>query len=309
MADVFSKLREQVTCTICHDYFDTPKLLPCLHRFCETCLADYIKTKHVTTQLGLPCPQCRRLCKPKGWTHTMTKETWADKFQTDFVIASMCEELRGSVDACSNHPDQQVQAYCSDCGLCVCYACATVKHRRCERVAPLTEAADSTRYSCERRLESLQDKIREAEERLGLITEEQMSLKQAHEFSAKSIVKDFIKVRNLIDEGERKLYARIEMEFTKAHQQLDRKERLERKDITDGTSVEKELTELIDVRSDAVLMETFQQRAPKRSLLEDFSNEAIIPGTYLNQTKAKIARLDETGKDILNTLSTVLSQT
>ncbi|XP_071097694.1 tripartite motif-containing protein 3-like [Haliotis cracherodii] len=307
MADVVSKLREQVTCTICHDYFDTPKMLPCLHRFCKACLADYIKSKDVT-MFGVTCPECRHLSKPQNWTHSMTKEQWAENFQTDFVIASICEELREGVDTCPKHPKQQVLAYCHACELCICFVCATVEHRRCERVVPLEEAADSRRRRYDTRVESLKEGIRKAEERVDLIENEQSALRQMQEDTEKSVKKEFAEVRSRVDQEEKKIYCRLSTEFANRRKQLDRKEKGERRRINESSSAEMELTRLINMRSDMGFMETSQRQAPKRTHLEEHSDAAIIPGTYTSQIhcEVKIARLDEIGKHLENILPRVL---
>ena len=51
------KLDDELTCPVCTDHFKEPKVLPCLHYYCKTCIADLIKRAE-----GRPfnCPQCRR---------------------------------------------------------------------------------------------------------------------------------------------------------------------------------------------------------------------------------------------------------
>ena len=36
------RFNEELTCSICLDRFSNPKVLPCLHSFCKTCLSDVI---------------------------------------------------------------------------------------------------------------------------------------------------------------------------------------------------------------------------------------------------------------------------
>ena len=51
------KLDDELTCPVCTDHFKEPKVLPCLHYYCKTCIADLIKRAK-----GRPfnCPECRR---------------------------------------------------------------------------------------------------------------------------------------------------------------------------------------------------------------------------------------------------------
>ena len=59
--DLFStslqKLDDELTCPVCTEHFKDPKVLPCLHYYCKTCIADLIKRAK-----GRPfnCPECRR---------------------------------------------------------------------------------------------------------------------------------------------------------------------------------------------------------------------------------------------------------
>ena len=60
--DLFSmsiqKLDDELTCPVCTEHFKEPKVLPCLHYYCKTCIADLIKR----APRGRPfnCPECRR---------------------------------------------------------------------------------------------------------------------------------------------------------------------------------------------------------------------------------------------------------
>ena len=53
-----------ISCSICTEYFNRPKILPCLHTFCESCLRDYVLTKSQQNAEivadTFPCPLCQR---------------------------------------------------------------------------------------------------------------------------------------------------------------------------------------------------------------------------------------------------------
>ena len=46
-----------VQCTVCLDSFKEPKVLPCCHTFCKSCLEGILKRS--TRQKTLTCPHCR----------------------------------------------------------------------------------------------------------------------------------------------------------------------------------------------------------------------------------------------------------
>ena len=45
-----------LNCAICHGSYSRPKVLPCLHSFCEHCLHEYIPSE----SLSVTCPVCRQ---------------------------------------------------------------------------------------------------------------------------------------------------------------------------------------------------------------------------------------------------------
>ena len=50
-------LQKQLTCPVCTEHFKEPKVLPCLHYYCKTCIADMIKRAKGPR---FNCPECRR---------------------------------------------------------------------------------------------------------------------------------------------------------------------------------------------------------------------------------------------------------
>ena len=62
------KLDDELTCPVCTEHFKEPKVLPCLHYYCKTCIAELIKRAK-----GGPfnCPECRREAQadPERFAH------------------------------------------------------------------------------------------------------------------------------------------------------------------------------------------------------------------------------------------------
>ncbi|XP_053408775.1 uncharacterized protein LOC123561873 [Mercenaria mercenaria] len=60
-----------ITCQICMDIFESPRILPCQHTFCKKCVVSLLN-KHCldnegnTKKTAFPCPNCRRECKIRG---------------------------------------------------------------------------------------------------------------------------------------------------------------------------------------------------------------------------------------------------
>ena len=48
------KLEELVTCAVCHELLNNPKVFPCLHSYCYECIV-----KLSQRECDLVCPECR----------------------------------------------------------------------------------------------------------------------------------------------------------------------------------------------------------------------------------------------------------
>lgn len=51
--------KEDVTCAVCLDVYDDPRLLPCLHTFCKKCLLKSFVQPWIMVQQIYGCPTCR----------------------------------------------------------------------------------------------------------------------------------------------------------------------------------------------------------------------------------------------------------
>ena len=61
MANNWQKVKEELTCAICHDLLNEPKILPCLHSFCTGCLKEWSGrlANLDPSKRHLECPLCR----------------------------------------------------------------------------------------------------------------------------------------------------------------------------------------------------------------------------------------------------------
>jgi tripartite motif-containing protein 59 len=108
-------LEETLTCPICLDLFDDPRLLSCSHTFCCKCLHTADKTRSVLT-----CPLCRY-------------DVIEENLPVNRIVASLVEQYRQE----AMHADRSIiiKAKCYDCKsyltLDICYHCDTLLCRTC----------------------------------------------------------------------------------------------------------------------------------------------------------------------------------
>ncbi len=52
------KIDQELTCSVCHNHFEDPKVLPCCHYFCRRCIVKLRAT--VKSGNAFNCPECRK---------------------------------------------------------------------------------------------------------------------------------------------------------------------------------------------------------------------------------------------------------
>ncbi|XP_075770718.1 E3 ubiquitin-protein ligase TRIM56-like [Pelodiscus sinensis] len=104
-----------LTCKICYDLYTVPKILPCLHSYCQHCLEPVVRDG------SLQCPECRLKTGVPGG---------ASSLKTNFFINSLLElfQIKHNRDlACTVCSDAQkivtATARCLDCKDFLCQSC------------------------------------------------------------------------------------------------------------------------------------------------------------------------------------------
>ncbi|XP_038066259.1 E3 ubiquitin-protein ligase TRIM56-like [Patiria miniata] len=124
VGSAFEKIGAHLECSICTDKYKQPKVLNCLHSFCEECLVKYREGTHRGAP-QIPCPVCRQ--------ETVLPQSGIQGLKTNFHLVSLIEEfeLQKKV-ACSGDSkllcetcdeDNEASYHCLDCGLNICTTC------------------------------------------------------------------------------------------------------------------------------------------------------------------------------------------
>ncbi|XP_050416638.1 uncharacterized protein LOC126830314 [Patella vulgata] len=109
---------EKINCSICLNHFTKPKIIDCFHTFCESCLYDYVIRRAQYNRF--PCPLCRKSIRvPNGGVK---------EFSTNFYIEEKPVEDVSKTAVCSHHK-LEIEYYCRDCYLAVCFKCFVVDHK------------------------------------------------------------------------------------------------------------------------------------------------------------------------------------
>ena len=120
------ELEKEVTCPVCHDHFQEPKILPCLHYYCKACVQKL--AWRAGANQPFPCPECR--------TDTFLPQDDPDQLPTAFFVNRMkdvhakLEKVEGKVEAkCEMCSGGVATAFCRQCAEFICNKC-TESHQR-----------------------------------------------------------------------------------------------------------------------------------------------------------------------------------
>ncbi|KAM6157223.1 E3 ubiquitin-protein ligase TRIM56 [Erethizon dorsatum] len=134
-----------LACKICLEQLHTPKTLPCLHTYCQDCLAQLAESGHVR------CPECRETVPVPPAGVAAFKTNFFVNGLLDLVKARACGDLRAGKPACALCPlvggtsaGGPATARCLDCADDLCQACAD--GHRCTRQTHTHRVVDLVGY-------------------------------------------------------------------------------------------------------------------------------------------------------------------
>ena len=133
MAANWERVKEKLTCAICQDLLNNPKILPCLHSFCTGCLKEWSGrlANLDPSKRHLECPLCR--AKVLLSTSRAVEELPSHFSAIRLVEIVRLQEQANSKKAtpiCQNCDEgENVVSMCSDCAIFLCDFCVK-SHQR-----------------------------------------------------------------------------------------------------------------------------------------------------------------------------------
>ncbi len=113
------------TCAVCDNFFDDPRILPCLHSFCSKCIASLNQDNSVT------CPTCshQSLISPDGDSvpssvQSLQSNTWLRETSRINGFIREISQLSSSDSSCASCGENAPStSYCIECNGGVCTFC------------------------------------------------------------------------------------------------------------------------------------------------------------------------------------------
>ncbi|XP_077985392.1 tripartite motif-containing protein 2-like [Glandiceps talaboti] len=219
-----------VSCPICREQYKDPKILPCLHTFCQRCLITSVK-KHG----DLKCFTCQRTCQlSDGDVQELTSNLFM-KSLVDLIVERRRLQLQTIQIVCESCDKEETTKVCLECPQYFCDTCMDTGHNRMKalrshRVVPVcTECTIIEHKNPEHSYRDLKDAAGEYRRQLEQ-TVQTLKDKEKNELHIKQGIKENIKrgISERCDREKKKVEERTEEIIGKVRQEEKRlKEELE----------------------------------------------------------------------------------
>ncbi|KAJ8049356.1 Tripartite motif-containing protein 59 [Holothuria leucospilota] len=157
------------SCSICFEEDVKPKMLPCGHTFCESCLENILLQRR-EFKTTFPCPMCKNIVE------LPTSGSVGD-FPTNYSLLDVIESTQLK-NLCPKHKKSQ-DLFCVTCDKCICVECFQESHK--PGVSPVAHDVTSATVPANmilKRLQSLARKLQDSKhkellDRLSTLEEQQ----------------------------------------------------------------------------------------------------------------------------------------
>ena len=138
LGEGMEKLSIEITCSLCQQHYQEPKLLKCCHYFCKPCLKDLLVS--AKDSLTIECPECK---ETTALTHSSRLQPSSDSdelLEKQLPTVLFVEHLKQLYDRvsklngkqstpCDSCLELKASAFCQQCMEFICSDCVT-SHRK-----------------------------------------------------------------------------------------------------------------------------------------------------------------------------------
>uniref|UniRef100_A0A7N6C4C8 RING-type E3 ubiquitin transferase n=1 Tax=Anabas testudineus TaxID=64144 RepID=A0A7N6C4C8_ANATE len=193
--------KQFLVCSICLDHYRNPKVLPCLHTFCESCLQNYIPPESLT----LSCPVCRQT--------SILPEKGVGALQNNFFITNLMESVSaaaaGKPLCCPNHEGKVMEFYCESCETAMCLDCTEGEHREHVTV-PLRDVVEQHKAALKTQLDAIQSRLPQLTAAIELVSEISRQLNERKNEAVAEITSTFEELERALHQRKTALITDLE---------------------------------------------------------------------------------------------------
>ncbi|XP_061595299.1 tripartite motif-containing protein 3-like [Cololabis saira] len=211
--------KQFLVCSICLDHYCNPKVLPCLHTFCQSCLQNYIPPESLT----LSCPVCRQtsILPERGVAalqnnffitnlmEVLQREPDRSRPETCSVLESVSAAAAGKPLCCPNHDGKVMEFYCESCETAMCLDCTEAEHREHDTV-PLRDVVEKHKGALKTQLDDITGRLPQLTAAIDLVSEISRQLNDRKNEAINEISVSFQELERLLQQRKTELITDLE---------------------------------------------------------------------------------------------------
>ncbi|XP_019357554.1 PREDICTED: zinc finger protein RFP-like [Gavialis gangeticus] len=199
--DLAGSIREELTCSLCLDYFTDPVTLDCGHNLCCACISQCWGE----SEPNFCCPQCRDTAPQRN---LQPSRQLGNVVQLEKRRRLQAENQPEGQRMCKRH-HEALKLFCEEDEVPICVVCDRSRAHRNHTVVPVKEAAQDYREQIRSRLERLREQREELQGLKRAWEQESERLLRQTELERQLVVSECNGLRQLLDDRERVLLARL----------------------------------------------------------------------------------------------------
>ncbi|XP_038140927.1 tripartite motif-containing protein 3b isoform X1 [Cyprinodon tularosa] len=211
--------KQFLVCSICLDHYHNPKVLPCLHTFCESCLQNYIPAESLT----LSCPVCRQtsILPEKGvcalqnnffitnLMEVLQREPECSRPEACSVLESVSAAAAGKPLCCPNHEGKVMEFYCESCETAMCLDCTEGEHGD-HMTVPLRDVVEQHKAALKTQLDAIRSRLPQLTAAIELVSEISRQLNERKTEAVAEINSTFEELERLLHHRKTALITDLE---------------------------------------------------------------------------------------------------
>ncbi|KAM8952312.1 tripartite motif-containing protein 59 [Pelodytes ibericus] len=205
-----NNFEEELTCSVCYNIFDDPRILPCSHTFCRNCLENVLNSLESfvwrLSLVRLKCPSCRNI--------TELSQGGVNSLPINFALKSIIEKYKTeehqTIANCPEHHKQPLNVFCLKDRKLVCGQCLTVGEHQGHPIDDLQSAYIKERETISKLLLALSDKSFTGVSSVIKTIEEQMAhCKSVVQEDKQEVLRFFEKISDILEQKKQSLLATL----------------------------------------------------------------------------------------------------
>ncbi|XP_025051192.1 zinc finger protein RFP-like isoform X2 [Alligator sinensis] len=199
--DLAGSIQEELTCSVCLDYFTDPVTLDCGHNFCRACIDQCWGE----SEPNCCCPQCRETAPRRN---LRPNRQLGNVVQLVKGLRLQAEKEPEGQRMCERH-QEPLKLFCEEDEAPICMICRESRAHRNHTVIPIEEAAPEYKEQIRSGLEHLREQREELQGLKRAWEQESERLLRQTDLERQLVVSECEGLRKLLDEHQCLLLARL----------------------------------------------------------------------------------------------------